>query len=69
MRIPKPLFAKSFLLDTACTWYDSQGYNETMVIFATVKSYMLDYFIPSDYVRRARRTLPENWCKDRPQST
>ena len=35
-------------------WYDSQGYDET---FVTLKSHMLDYFIPSDYIRRARREL------------
>ena len=49
----KSLFDKTLLTDTAPTWYDSQGYNETMVIFLTIKSYILDYFIPSDYVKRA----------------
>ena len=53
----KALFAKNNLSDTAHTWYDSQGYNQTMVKFAIMKSRMLDYFIPSDYIRRARRVL------------
>ena len=53
----KALIAKTSLSDTACTWYDSQGYEETMVTFATVKSNILDYFIPSDYTRRDRRAL------------
>ena len=53
----KALFSKTRLSDTACTWYDSQGYDETMVTFATMKSHMLDYFIPYGYFRRARRVL------------
>ena len=48
---------KICLLDTAHTWYDSQGYDETLVTFVTLKSHMLDYFIPSDYVKRAKRAL------------
>ena len=52
------LFGSAHIIsDTAYTWYDSQGYEETMVIFATMKSNILDYFIPSDYIRRARRAL------------
>ena len=34
----KALLAKNRLSDTACTWYDSQDYDETMVTFATMKS-------------------------------
>ena len=44
----KALFAKTRLSDTACTWYDSQGYNETKATFTTIKSNMLDYFIAYD---------------------
>ena len=51
------LFAKTRLSDIAHTWYDSQGYDETMVTFATVKSHILDYVIPFDYIRRAKRAL------------
>ena len=53
----KALLAKDRLSDTSRTWYGSQGYNETMVTFSTMKSHMIDYFIPSDYIRRARRVL------------
>ena len=53
----KGLFAKTRLSDTARTWYDSQSYDETTVTFETVNSHMLDYFIPSDYIRRDRRAL------------
>ena len=53
----KALFGKNHLSDTAHTWYDSQGYNKIIVTFTTMKSHMLDYFIPSDYDRRARRAL------------
>ena len=53
----KALFAKTRLSNTACTWYDSQSYNETTVIFAMVKPHMLDYFMPSDYIKRAKRAL------------
>ena len=53
----KAMFAKTRLSHTAHTWYDSQGYNKTMEIFATMNSHILDYFIPSDYVRRTRRAL------------
>ena len=38
-------------------WYDSQGYNKTLVTFGPLNSDILDYFIPFDYIRRARRTL------------
>ena len=50
----KALFAKIRLLDTEHTWYDSQGYNETIVTFSTMNSHILDYFISSNYVRKAR---------------
>ena len=53
----KALFAKIRLLDTAHTWYNSQGCDETMVIFVTINSQKLDYFILSDYTRRSRRAL------------
>ena len=53
----KAPFVKTRLLDTAHTWYDSQGYDETTATFVTVKSHILDNFIPSDYVRGARRAL------------
>ena len=53
----KALFAKTRLIDTVNTWYNSQSYDETTVIFATVKSHMLDYFITSNYIKRARRAL------------
>ena len=53
----KALFAEPRLSDTEHTWYDSQGYIETMVIFANMQSHMLDYFIPSDYIKRSRRAL------------
>ena len=53
----KALFSKTRLSNTAHTWYNSQGYDETMVIFSNVLSYMLDYFIPSYYVSRAIRAL------------
>ena len=33
----KALFSKIRLSDTACTWYDSQGYNETTVTFYNCK--------------------------------
>ena len=42
----KALFSKTRLSDTARTWYDSQGYDKTMITFSMVKSHMLDYFIP-----------------------
>ena len=45
------------LLDTSHMWYNSQGYDEILVKFVTLKSHMLDYFIPSDYVRRSSRAL------------
>ena len=65
----KPLFAKTRLSDTTRTWYDSQGYDETTVIFATVRLHILNYFIPSNYVKRARRHwLLVKWDKDRPQN-
>ena len=51
------LFIKTCLSDTARVWYNSQGYDETLVTFVTLKSHILDYFIPFDYVRRARRAL------------
>ena len=51
----RALFAKSRLLDTTHTCYDSQGYGETTVTFVTMKSNILYYFIPSEYVKRARR--------------
>ena len=38
-------------------WYDSQGYDEILVIFVTLKSYMLEYFIPSDYIKRDGKAL------------
>ena len=38
-------------------WYNRQGYDEILVTFVTLKSHILDYFIPSDYVKRARRAL------------
>ena len=47
-------------------WYDSQGYDEILVTFVALKTYMLDYFIPSDYIRRARRVLVA--CKMRSRS-
>ena len=53
----KALFAKTRLSNTAHTWYDSQSYDKTTVLLATVKSHMLKYFIPSDYITRARRAL------------
>ena len=53
----KTLFAKNCFLDTAHTWYNSKGYNETMVILKMMKCHILDYFILSDYVRRARSAL------------
>ena len=53
----KAQFAKTRLSDTACTWYDSQRYDETMAIFTTVRSHMLDYFIPSNYIKRAKTAL------------
>ena len=53
----KATFAKTLLSDTAHNWYDSQGYDKIIVKFATVKSHMLEYFIPSDYFRRARTAL------------
>ena len=53
----KALFAKTRLSDTAHTCYDSQGYDKTMVTFANMKFHMLEYFIPSDYIRKARRAL------------
>ena len=53
----KGLLAKTYLLDTAHTWYESQGCNETMVTFVTVRSHMLDYYIPSDYIMKNRRSL------------
>ena len=51
----RALFAKTRLSSTTSTWYYSHGHNDTT--FATVKSHMLDYFIPSDYVGRTRREL------------
>ena len=45
------------MLDTANMWYGSKKYSETLVTFVTLKSYMLDCFIPSEYVRRAGRAL------------
>ena len=53
----KALFAKTRLSDTEHTQYDSQGYDETTVTLETIKSYILDYFIPFNYLRRARRAL------------
>ena len=53
----KAFFARTCLSDTAHTWYDSQGYDETLVTFVTLKSHMLDYFIPSDHVKRSIRFL------------
>ena len=53
----KALFAKTCLSNIAHIWYDSQRYDETLVTFVTLKSHILDYFIPFDYVRRARRAL------------
>ena len=53
----KALFAKTCLAETARTWYDSQGYNKTLVTFATMKSHILDYSIPYDYIKRTRRAL------------
>ena len=32
----KALFAKTRLSDTAYTWYDSQGYDKTMLKLATI---------------------------------
>ena len=53
----KALFAKTHLSDTAHTCYDRQAYNEITVAFATVKSLTLDYLIPFDYIKKARRGL------------
>ena len=53
----KALFAKTRMSDTAHTWYDSQGYDKITVIFATIKFYILNYFIPSEYVKRCTRAL------------
>ena len=53
----KALFAKTCLSHTAYTWYNSQGYDKTMVTFANMKSHMLDHYIPSNYDREARRAL------------
>ena len=44
----KALLAKIRVSDTAYSWYDSQGYNETMVTFATLNSHILDYFFHFD---------------------
>ena len=53
----KALFAKTRLSNTIHMWYDSQGYDKTLVIFVTLKSLMLEYFPPSEYIRRTRRAL------------
>ena len=44
-------------VSTAYTWCNSQGYDETLVMFVTSKSHILDYFIPYDYIKKARKAL------------
>ena len=51
------LFTKTRLAHTARTWYDSQGYDENTLTFAVLRAHMLEYFVPSDFARRARRNL------------
>ena len=53
----KALYAKTRLSDIAHAWYDSQGYSKKTVKFETINSYMLDYFIPSNYRKRAKKSL------------
>ena len=53
----KAQFFKTLLSDTAHTWYNSQGYDKITATFETIKSHILDYFIPLNYIKRARRAL------------
>ena len=45
------------MLGTAHTYNNSQGYDETLVTFLNFKSHILEYYIPSNYVRRAKKAL------------
>ena len=53
----KALFIKNCLSDTTRTQYDSQGYDKTTRTHVTMNSHILDYFIPSDYIKRSIRAL------------
>ena len=57
MKIQRFFFAKICPSGTAYMWYDSQGYDEILVTFVTLKSHILGYFIPSAYAKKARQAL------------
>ena len=60
-------FAKLYMTQTARTWCNSQGYDETTLIFPVLQSHIIMYFVPSDYACRARQALVT--CKIRNRNT